>query len=287
MKKYQIIYCDPPWAFKTYSDKGKEKSPEQHYTCMNLTDIQMLPINEIADDNCILLLWVTFPLLQEGLDTIKKWGFTYKTCAFNWFKRNKQAESWFWGLGYYTRSNTELCLLATKGKPLNRESKAVHQVIETDNPFNFLDKQYHDTEYISSIIEKHSKKPDIARDRIVELFGDLPRIELFAREKCDGWDSLGYDLNQKDIREELDNIINGQDGELLDMGDYGTYQHFKGNQYKFVGYCNHSESLDELIIYQALYGDKKIWVRPTHSFFETVTLDNGEQGQRFTKISDL
>jgi len=211
MNKYNIIYADPPWSFKTYSDKGKGKSPEQHYTCMTIDDIYNLPVNKIADDNAVLLLWVTFPLLQEGLETIKRWGFTYKTCAFNWFKRNKKANSWFWGMGYYSRSNTELCLLATKGKTLYRESKSIHQVVETANPFKVIDDWLvycHDTEFVASVIEKHSKKPNIARDRIVELFGDLPRIELFAREEYDGWDCMGYEINQKDIREELKEYIN-------------------------------------------------------------------------------
>lgn len=111
------MYVDPPWTFKTYSDKGKEKSPEQHYQCMTLEDIYSLPISDIAADDCVLFLWVTFPLLREGLEAIRRWGFEYKTCAFNWVKRNKKSDSWFWGLGYWTRSNSELCLLATKGYP--------------------------------------------------------------------------------------------------------------------------------------------------------------------------
>ena len=118
MQKYNIIYADPPWDFKTYSNKGKKhKSAECHYKCMKIEDIYNLPVSNIADDNCVLFLWVTFPLLQEGLEVIRRWGFTYKTCAFNWVKRNKKSDSWFWGLGYWTRSNSEICLLATKGCP--------------------------------------------------------------------------------------------------------------------------------------------------------------------------
>jgi len=84
---------------------------------MTLDDIYNLPIADIAADDCVLFLWVTFPLLREGLEAIRRWGFEYKTCAFNWVKRNKKSDSWFWGLGYWTRSNSELCLLATKGSP--------------------------------------------------------------------------------------------------------------------------------------------------------------------------
>ena len=138
---------------------------------MSKQNIQLLDIPSICEDDCTLFLWVTFPCLQEGLELIEKWGFTYKTCAFNWTKKNKKADSYFWGLGYWTRSNSELCLLATKGKP-KRVSKSVHQVIDAK-------------------IEEHSKKPVIVRDKIVELMGDLPRIELFARQQAEGWSSWG------------------------------------------------------------------------------------------------
>ena len=173
-KKYQIIYADPPWSFKTYSDKGKGRSPEQHYQCMTKQDIQRLPVESIADKDCVLFLWVTFPCLEEGLELIGKWGFTYKTNAFTWVKRNKKTPSWFWGMGYWTRANAEICLLATRGKP-KRISAGVHSVVDTP-------------------IERHSKKPGCVRDRIVELCGDLPRLEMFARERHAGWDSFGNEV---------------------------------------------------------------------------------------------
>jgi len=174
-KKYNIIYADPAWTFKTYSKKGKEKkSAENHYNCMNIQDIYSLPVEDIADDDCVLMLWVTYPLLKEGLKTIEEWGFTYKTCGFSWVKKNKIADTFFWGLGYWTRANNEICLLATKGKP-KRVSKSVHQIVYEP-------------------IDKHSKKPNVVRDKIVELCGDLPRIELFAREKVEGWDVWGNEV---------------------------------------------------------------------------------------------
>lgn len=174
-KKYNIIYADPPWAFKTWSNKGKGKSAERHYACMTKKDIQNLPISEISADNCTLFLWVTFPCLEEGLELIKKWGFKYKTCAFTWIKENKKSDSLFWGCGYYTRANAEICLLATKGKPLKRMSKSVHQVV-------------------MSKIREHSRKPDEIRGRIVRLFGDIPKIELFARQQADNWDCWGNEV---------------------------------------------------------------------------------------------
>jgi len=173
-KKYNIIYADPAWSFKTYSDKGKGRSPDNHYSVMSLQDIKDLPVQDIADDNCILFIWVTFPLLKESFEVIDAWGFTYKTVGYNWVKKNKKTDSWFWGLGYWTRANAELCLIATKGT-IKRQSASVHQVIDTP-------------------IEKHSKKPDVVRDKIVELVGDLPRIELFARETSEGWDSWGNEV---------------------------------------------------------------------------------------------
>jgi len=198
-KKYQIIYADPPWNFKTYSEKGKEKkSADCHYKCMKINDIYNLPVSKIADDNCILFLWVTFPLLKEGLKTIEKWGFTYKTCGFNWVKRNKKADTYFWGLGYWTRSNSELCLIGTKGKP-KRVSKSVHQICETIE--DYIDEYEFPTQICNERIMQHSKKPDEVRNRIVELCGDLPRVELFARQRYDGWDCIGNEIDGRDIRD--------------------------------------------------------------------------------------
>lgn len=191
MKKYNIIYADPAWSFKTYSEKGKEKkSAENHYKTMSIDDIYNLPVQDIAADDCVLFLWVTNPMLKEGLETIEKWGFKYKTVGFNWFKKNKIADSWFWGLGYWTRSNTELCLIATKGN-ISRISKSVHQVIDSEDNGSL---DVFDSFQVVSRIERHSAKPGTVREKIVELLGNLPRIELFAREKFDGWDSWGNEV---------------------------------------------------------------------------------------------
>jgi N6-adenosine-specific RNA methylase IME4 len=175
-KKYNIIYADPPWQYKVWSkDTGLGRSAESHYKTMKKEDIQNLPIQNLCSKNCVLFLWVTAPCLLEGLELVKKWGFEYKTFGFTWVKTNKKSESLFWGMGYYTRANTEICILATKGKPLPRLSKSVHQVVV-------------------SKIREHSRKPDEVRDRIVELFGDIPRVELFARQKVDGWDCWGNEV---------------------------------------------------------------------------------------------
>ena len=173
-KKYDIIYADPPWSFKTYSEKGKDRSPENHYNVMNLKDICNMPVNNIANDNSILLMWVIDPLLDKAFEVINAWGFKYKTVAFTWTKTNKTKPGFFTGLGYWTRGNPEMCLLATKGKP-KRVSKSVAQLV--------IDQR-----------REHSRKPDRIRNDIIELCGDLPRIELFARQKFDGWDAWGNEV---------------------------------------------------------------------------------------------
>jgi len=162
---------------------AKRSSAEDYYPVMTLDDICNLDVNQLAASDCVLFLWVTMPKLFEAKRVIEAWGFDYKTCAFTWVKRNKifsQARfdqrgiDDFMGQGRWTRGNAELCLLATKGSP-KRVSAKVRQIVHTP-------------------IERHSKKPDVVRDRIVELLGDLPRIELFARNKSEGWDVWGNEV---------------------------------------------------------------------------------------------
>lgn len=186
-KKYKIIYADPPWQYRVYSKKGQGKSAENHYHTMNIKDIMALPVDKIADKDCILFLWITFPCLKEGIEVMERWGFKYKTCGFNWVKRNKKKNTYFMGLGFWTRSNSEVCLIGTKGQP-KRVSKSVPQICDAR-------------------IMEHSRKPAEIRERIVELCGELPRIELFARDKVKGWDSLGDEMDGKDIREALREVI--------------------------------------------------------------------------------
>lgn len=173
-KKYSAILCDPAWTFETYSDSGKERSAEQHYDCMTTEDIQNLPVQDICKDDCVLFLWVTFPLLIEGLLTMEAWGFEYKTCAFSWAKKNSSNMGFFMGMGYWTRANVEICLLGTKGKPKRREEAGgVRQLIV-------------------SPLREHSRKPDEQYDRIEDLVKG-PYIELFSRSDREGWDSWGLE----------------------------------------------------------------------------------------------
>jgi site-specific DNA-methyltransferase (adenine-specific) len=167
-KKYNIIYADPPWKYGTDVSK--------HYPTVPIEDIYNFPIDKFADKDCALFLWVTFPILPEALETVKKWGFRYVTVAFNWIKTNKNNGKPFFGLGNWTRANAEICVLGVRGK-LNRKSKKVPQVV-------------------LSPLREHSRKPDEIRDKIVELLGDLPRIELFARNKIAGWDCWGNETTK-------------------------------------------------------------------------------------------
>ena len=172
MKKYTVIYADPPWR---YHCGGLTRGPERHYPTMPLDDIKALPVADLAADDCALFLWATLPMLREALGVIEAWGFKYKTTAFVWVKLNRKDNGIFWGLGYWTRSNVEICLLALKGKP-RRMATNIHQVI-------------------ISHVEEHSKKPDETRRRIEALMGDVPRIELFARQSPPGWDVWGNEVN--------------------------------------------------------------------------------------------
>jgi N6-adenosine-specific RNA methylase IME4 len=174
MKKYNIIYADPAWSYSVSSSVAGGRGQNTSYRCLRPVEIYDLPINDIAADDSILFIWATYPMLPEALYAIKAWGFYYKTNAFTWVKKNKKANTNFFGMGQWTRRNTEICLLATKGNP----SPISHSI----------------SEIVESPIENHSKKPDIIRSLIVELCGDLPRVELFARNKNDGWDVWGDEV---------------------------------------------------------------------------------------------
>jgi len=173
-KKFSIIYADPAWTFKVYSPKGKDRSAENHYRCSSLKEMKELPVGDISAEDCTLFMWATYPNLEEAFELLEAWGFTYKTVAFTWVKQNKKKDSFFLGLGYWTRANPEICLLATKGKP-KRLSRAVRNLVV-------------------SKLRAHSQKPDEVRERIVELCGDLSRIELFARDHVEGWDVWGNEV---------------------------------------------------------------------------------------------
>ena len=180
MKKYQIIYADPPWSYSDTQKSGGNAyfGASVRYTTMNNKDICKLPICNLADNNCTLFMWATSPLLPEALATIKDWGFKYKTIGFVWNKQTKNGIN-ISNMGRWTMGNVEICLIAVKGKP-HRIVKNIKQLVSAER-------------------KRHSEKPEEVRKRIVELMGDLPRIELFARQKTEGWDVWGNEV-ESDIQ---------------------------------------------------------------------------------------
>lgn len=175
--QYRVIYADPPWTFRTWSERGKGRSAEAHYDTLSIAQIAALPVASWAASDCVLLLWATDPLLPRALEIIRAWGFTYKTVGFYWVKLQRGRDpllftraDLFTGLGFWTRANPEPCLLATRGKPRRRSGGVAKLVV--------------------SPRREHSRKPDEVRARI-EALCEGPYLELFARETRPGWDVWG------------------------------------------------------------------------------------------------
>ena len=195
---YSIVYADPPWHYRRTIGNGVLKRKAQDvYETMTMDDIKRLGyhVNRISRDNSALLMWATMPNLPQALDVMKAWGFKYKTCWATWVKTNAAGDKPFFGVGYYTRSNAELCLLGVKGR-IATFKKLVEDEVRTDNP----------SAMSSVVIERprqHSRKPASVRDMIVTFFGNVPRIELFARESSEGWSVLGNQSKKFDVQNRL------------------------------------------------------------------------------------
>ena len=179
-KKYQIIYADPPWDFGgggVYQDNDRPlRETKKQYPLIKTKNICELPIKYISADDCILFMWSTDQHLNDALKVIDAWGFKYSTVGFYWVKKYHTG-SFCYNVGCWTMKSVELCLLAIKGKPLKfKKKRNIKQLVIAERT-------------------KHSKKPDEVRNRIVELLGDIPRIELFARKKYGGWDCWGNEIN--------------------------------------------------------------------------------------------
>ena len=169
---FDIIYADPAWEYDDTCDSG-ERGAAHKYDVMTIDDLCALPVQSIAAKDCALFLWMTMPKMREAMKLIDAWQFTFKTVAFTWLKTTKHGKL-FTGMGRWTRSNPELCWLATKGHP-HRVDAAVHSVIEAP-------------------VTRHSEKPNEVRERIVQLMGDISRVELFARKRYRGWKAWGNEL---------------------------------------------------------------------------------------------
>lgn len=187
---YGAILADPPWRFQHWSGKGTARAADNHYNTVTNEELAALPIGDLAAPDCVLFLWVVWPKLEEIIPMIRGWGFTYKTCAFDWIKAHVGQIEMFRddgdaqvGMGYWTRANSEPCLLATRGKP-KRLNADVRQGIIAPR-------------------REHSRKPDGVHERIERLVAG-PYLELFARQRRPGWDCWGN---------ETDKFSNGYDGQ--------------------------------------------------------------------------
>jgi N6-adenosine-specific RNA methylase IME4 len=181
-KHYGAILADPPWRFEAWSGKGTARAAENHYRTMTIDEICDMPLADLATDDCVLFLWCCWPTLFDAMKLIDSWGFSYKTCAFSWMKAHAGQIELFQdeietivGLGYWTRANSEPCLLATRGKP-RRLNADVRQGIIAPR-------------------REHSRKPDCIHERIERLVAG-PYLELFARQRRPGWDCWGNEIDK-------------------------------------------------------------------------------------------
>ncbi len=179
--KYQIVYADPPWSFQRKITGGSMTSgASAKYNVMSVDELCNIPVDIISSPEGFLFMWWIAAMPEKAIEVVDAWGFKLKTMtAFSWIKKTVHGKDFF-GMGHYTRQQQEHCLVATKGSP-RVVSHSVRQNIREVNI-------------------KHSRKPDAVRNSIIQLAGDLPRIELFAREKIDGWDSWGDELNGNTAR---------------------------------------------------------------------------------------
>ena len=171
---FDLIYCDPPLHFNGWSVKGEGRSPQRKYRCMPLPELIALPITAIAAPNSILAVWVYGPRLPDTLSLIEHWGFVYRSSGFVWVKIAKDGKPRM-GCGFGTRKESECLWLASRGKGLQRRDKAVREVILAPR-------------------REHSAKPPEAAARLERLYGDVRRVELFARQHRDGWTCWGNQL---------------------------------------------------------------------------------------------
>lgn len=211
-KRFNIVYADPPWTYNQTVKQGtlKRKDGSLIYPSMSLQQLCALgpEIQRISHDDAALFLWATMPLLPEAFRLIEAWGFKYKTCFVNWVKTTKKGDRPAFGVGYYTRSNAELCLVAIRGKiasykrlldgETSRGASSMSSIVYESGPapVNFLSLlDDSSTPVVMTPRREHSRKPPVVRDMITKLLGDLPRVELFARESFPGWTVLGNDVH--------------------------------------------------------------------------------------------
>lgn len=176
--KYEVIYADPPWHY--YGDPQKDQAAGKHYDLMSTDDIAALPVSSITAPRAALFLWATGPRLPEAIEVMKAWGFHYRGVAYVWVKTARDGHI-ISGQGVrptFTKPTTEFLLVGStsrRGRPLKLLTEAQGQVVLASRG-------------------RHSEKPAVFREKIIELLGDVSKIELFARERVSGWDAWGNEL---------------------------------------------------------------------------------------------
>jgi N6-adenosine-specific RNA methylase IME4 len=180
---FDLIHADPPLYFRGWSVKGEGRSPQRQYRCPPLSELIALPVAGIAAPDSVLAIWVYGPRLPDTLALIEAWGFSYRGSGFVWVKVSKDGRPRM-GCGFGTRKESECLWLASRGKGLPRRDKAVREVILAPR-------------------REHSRKPDEASARLEKLYGDVRRVELFARERRPGWTAWGDEV-PADARPRLD-----------------------------------------------------------------------------------
>lgn len=183
--KYGAIYADPPWGFQCWDGKDlrvASRGSVTPYDTMTMEQLAALDVASLAADDCALFCWIVWPTLPSAIKLINTWGFEYKTCAFSWMKADVSTVNLFsdpvdayMGLGYWTRANSEVCLLATRGRPKRLNADVRQGIIEPRR--------------------EHSRKPDCVHERIERLVAG-PYIELFARRRRRGWDAWGNEVEK-------------------------------------------------------------------------------------------
>ena len=182
-QRYDVIYADPPWAFTNAKTGGSMKSgAAAQYPTMTLDEMKALPVNELASDNALLVMWWVGSQPKEAIALLEAWGFELRNMnGFVWNKLT-QLNKPFFGMGFYTRAGSESCIIATKGK-FKPVCKSVRAVNHAEAQVQF-----------EARVGRHSEKPKQVRDLIEELAGDVPRVELFARKTASGWDAFGNEV---------------------------------------------------------------------------------------------
>ncbi len=174
---FGAILSDPPWSWNSWSKTNQDRAAFNYYDVMSLEDLKGLPVADLAADDCVLFLWAINSMLPQAIAVMGAWGFEYKTIAFTWAKRTPTDKAWHLGLGYWTRQNSEHCLLGTRGKP-KRIARDLRELVIAPR-------------------REHSRKPDDVASGIERLVNG-PYLELFARETRPGWTSWGHEVTKFD-----------------------------------------------------------------------------------------